>query len=184
MPVGVAELLKSAKKFSDSADCEADFRATVARSYYAVHGECVKFHTSLPSPGSQGTQTGGMHAILAACLKNPTVTDDGLKKNSKRLGYLLSDLHARRIVADYQLEAAVSSQEALKAYSDSELIFEILGGHVAAELPPRFVSTGAPAVTELQPQPVAAPRSTAVTESPAGTRPPKKPGGNWLRRIK
>lgn len=106
------EIFASAQKIRDSQKDEAGHRAAISRSYYASYHAARIFHDSLASPGSEGG-IGGVHAQLVARLLAPTISSTNPKHIvSRRIGYILRDMHRSRITADYEIDAIVVDADA------------------------------------------------------------------------
>lgn len=112
MSAAPREILASAQKIRDSQKDEAGHRAAISRSYYAAYHAARIFHDSLGSPGSVGGE-GGVHAQLVARLLIPTIpSTDPKHLISRRVGYMLRDMHRSRITADYEIDAVVIDADA------------------------------------------------------------------------
>lgn|SRR5690606_19134970 len=122
MPVTSRDLWDLASKLGPACELECERRSVIGRAYYAVFHCASEFHDSLPAPGIF-PQNGGVHAQLSHALANPTVGDVGLRQMSKRLGYICRDLHAKRVVADYHLDAEVSKTDLDYVLSMAESVF-------------------------------------------------------------
>lgn len=145
MSVAASDLFKSAKKIHDQSDCEADWRATCARAYYAIHNEGFLYHDKLGSPGSlDPARKGGKHEDLYTRLQNPTIkpTDPNFKL-SRRVGFLMQELHTQRVISDYKHEKDVSSINAANSISQADTVLALIAGHNPPPLPPKFVVTTA-----------------------------------------
>lgn len=105
------EMLTCAKDLCARADCETKYRASISRAYYAAFHAARNFHIGLPTPGSVGNASGGVHAQLIAQLANP-----GISKNNKKyylsqaLGKSLRPLVDARVDADYHLHLNIEKQ--------------------------------------------------------------------------
>lgn len=104
---------------------EAHQRTTVSKSYYAAFHDSLNWHAALTSPGAlTPNASNGMHDQLCQRLSNPTVT--AVKMTSKKRAYALRALHEKRVIADYKLAYAVSTDDAAQALADAKLILSII----------------------------------------------------------
>lgn len=124
MPVSCQEILDLANIYYADCDTECKRRGVVGRSYYAAYHKADAFHKSLPQPGTPASG-GGMHKQLWSALSNPTVADANLKFKSKQIGYICKDLHAKRVIADYELNETVGSEDVEQAMLQAKRIFEL-----------------------------------------------------------
>lgn len=125
MAVTCDAILELAEYDLNSAKCEARYRNIVGRAYYACFHRAKEFHLALPDQGLLPAERVGVHRELTYSLENPTVTDDSLKKKSKRIGYICRDLHAKRVDADYKVEMEIGRNTAEIAVKQAKMIFEI-----------------------------------------------------------
>lgn len=104
MTISPDDMLTLAENLSDSSD-EATIRTSIGRSYYGA------YHHGLEYLGIKDTKEwfggrGGVHQKLI---------DELAFSNDKPASYILSNLKARRHLADYDLTATQLAQEDAKA---------------------------------------------------------------------
>jgi hypothetical protein len=169
MSVAAGDLFKSAEKIHNQSDCEADWRATCARAYYAVYNEGRLYHEKLSTPGAlDPARKGGKHEDLYTRLQNPTIKQpDPNYKLSRRLGFLMQELHTQRVIADYKPENDMSAANAANSVSQARTVLDLIAGHNAPPLPPKFSGgeSSSPAVEKA--------KVTKVTD-----------GRSWLKVVK
>lgn len=107
-----AELWAHAQTLPSST--EAERRAKISRSYYALYSHACDFNDSLDSKGILFKKDSGTHNRLSQALTNPTVKDDELQKHSRSLGTMQKLAHELRIKADYNLLADVTQADVQK----------------------------------------------------------------------
>lgn len=121
MSVAPEDLLQWSKQQPRIGEC--DQRAVVSRAYYAAYHDCVQWHSGLPAPGILSpTKAGGVHHELIDRLSNPATSVSLSKKTlSRQRAYMLRELHALRVNADYKLQGPVP--DAADAVQKAEKIF-------------------------------------------------------------
>jgi uncharacterized protein (UPF0332 family) len=122
MAIAAEDLLNYSTKLCTDVD-EVSRRSSVSRAYYAAFHKCQEWHSNLPSPGSAGTNKGGVHEILINQLVNPTIVDKKVCAISRALGYMLKQLRQHRVTADYVLTENISVEISRNACASSKLIF-------------------------------------------------------------
>jgi hypothetical protein len=122
MSVVASDLLAAAQKACIHADCEADWRGVLSRSYYAIYQDGLAFHNSLPVPGSLNpVSTGGIHEDLIEFLKNPGVPKASAEySRSRRVGIIMAALHTSRVKADYKRDILIPSEDAANSLANAE----------------------------------------------------------------
>ena len=127
MAAATSDLIASAKKINGNASCEADWRASCSRAYYAVFGASKTFHDTLPTPGTLGaTSSAGVHGTVISQLNNPTVSSNDTRLKSKKIGYILKSMYEKRIRSDYKLDQDVKLEDALNALAECERLGSLL----------------------------------------------------------
>lgn len=100
---------------------EAEYRASVSRSYYAAYHHAATWEKHLPLPGSDAGHRGGTHQQLVNRLTHPSSQcSQQQKKDSLKLGYMLQDMKTKRHTADYDLNASVDQCTALDVSKASQ----------------------------------------------------------------
>lgn len=125
MPVTPEQLFEYANSLSN--DSELVCRASVNRSYYAAYHAAKIFHDNLPSGGYPPKNSTGMHETLYHKLKHPTVDDPELKTKSRQIGYMGIELKTIRKNADYDLNTAISKDEAIYALEQAKALIQRAG---------------------------------------------------------
>lgn len=124
MSVSAADLLNHATDVLSSAACEASYRTSIGRAYYAAMHQCRSFHNSLKDPGTAQKKRMGSHAKLIQQLLHPTIKDKIKKEKSIKMGLDLKEMKAMRTIADYELGEAVTRFDAEDTVEYAEIIFE------------------------------------------------------------
>lgn len=86
------------------AGTEVQWRAGASRAYYAAYHGSLVWHGGMPTPGSVGGQSGGVHQQLLNQLRNGAPEWPAAEKSLGRiLSAQLGALKTRRTIADYDL---------------------------------------------------------------------------------
>ncbi|WP_257756641.1 hypothetical protein [Burkholderia glumae] len=184
MSVTTADLLTAAQKIFNTGTCEADWRNTCSRSYYAIYHDLQAFADSLAAAAFPGNTAGakpGMHHLLYVGLQNPTVpASDPRRKLSFKLGVMAQSLHSARIKADYKPSKTLDQIEANCNLTTAQNIVALLAYQQIGTPLPTF-SGAAPSVgTSTAPLPPSQSNSQPV----APASPVAKPASRSLRIIK
>ena len=108
-------------------ESEINSRTVISRAYYSVYHVCNKFHDSLPSPGRMVGNATGTHETLLRKLANPNVErTDPLFFKSRSISHMTRLLKDKRVIADYELNASVSKNQASQAIEDAKKIIELV----------------------------------------------------------
>lgn len=118
MTIAYQDILQTAHTILATGSTEADFRASIGRSYYAAYHCCVKFHSTLATPGiAAPSGSGGEHENLIHRLIKPT--DVSKKQVSLQVGYILRGMKFARHDADYKLAKTFSRQQAEQWHAEA-----------------------------------------------------------------
>jgi uncharacterized protein (UPF0332 family) len=116
------ELIDCAADMLKAANDEAAYRAVCSRAYYGAFHAAKEFHDALPTPGSVGNAN-GKHEQLIAQLNNPLISRQNAKFfRSIALGKSLRPLIDQRVIADYDLKATVTQNEAVTSASNAQAL--------------------------------------------------------------
>ncbi|WP_157687274.1 hypothetical protein [Burkholderia lata] len=188
MSVTTTDLLTAAHKIFTTGTCEADWRNTCSRSYYAIYHDLKAFADSLTAAAYRGNIAGakpGMHHQLYTGLKNPTVpASDPRRKLSFKLGVMAQSLHSARVKADYHPDQSIDQVEANVNLTAAQNIPALIAGQPVGTPLPKFGGTSASGN-------IIAPGTTPSAPSNAPARPAapastlqKKSGQSSLKIIK
>ncbi|WP_413143371.1 hypothetical protein [Burkholderia cepacia] len=188
MSVATADLLSAAQRIFDTGSCEADWRNTCSRSYYAIYHDLKAFADSLAAaayPGDTSSAKLGMHNRLYTGLKNPTCpASDPRRKLSFKLGVMAQNLHSARIKADYEPTESIDQIEAKVNLTTAQNIPALIAGQQVGTPLPKFAGSAAasnaiaPSVT-----PATQPAAPARPVTPASSQ-QKKSGPGSLKIVK
>jgi len=106
---------------------EAYWRSAVSRSYYAAYHDSTKWaaggHPALAPTNRRGEPLRGTHNIFIAQMRDPHKANPAeWQRKSVRRGILLRALYEVRILADYDLTADVTQEQARQAVADARTI--------------------------------------------------------------
>jgi len=104
-------ILACAEKIVSIAGCEAEYRASIGRSYYSAFHRAKEFHNQLKSPGGAPEKDSGVHETLIFQLTNPTTPDSKEKIDSRRVGYILRSVKLQRVKSDYYLDQDITKKD-------------------------------------------------------------------------
>lgn len=126
MPITPEDLLAQAHGLSAS-KTEPALRGAVSRAYYGAYHAAIRFHDSLPSPGTLPAAGCGVHETLYHQLLNLTglPPNSPLRLTARQIAYKGKELRKRRVVADYELSATVSEADAQLALEGAKGILEL-----------------------------------------------------------
>ncbi|RIA22627.1 hypothetical protein DFO61_3317 [Ectopseudomonas oleovorans] len=103
---------------SEAAEClanasvsEIKLRASVSRAYYGLYHAGLIYADSIHVP-PVSDMSGPSHKKLSAFFENNFHKDQGIRRNHRRLGYVMKQLHEQRVTADYRLNAEVAREVA------------------------------------------------------------------------
>ena len=104
MGIGYDDLLLHAEEQLDQ-DSEINFRDSISRSYYASYHACKSYSSLIQRHGvtdADSKQSTGMHRkFINSFLTNPA-------PEVKKVGYILQNIYAERIRADYILDEDIT----------------------------------------------------------------------------
>jgi len=101
MPINAEDMLSVAEGLSESIN-EAEIRASIGRSYYSAYHQGLEYFEMTDGRGFIGG-SGGVHQKLI---------DYFADNNHKAASYILAGLKAKRHLADYELSATLSKEDA------------------------------------------------------------------------
>ncbi|WP_157378268.1 hypothetical protein [Burkholderia ubonensis] len=187
MSVTTTDLLTAAQQIFNTGTCEADWRNTCSRSYYAIYHDLKAFADSLAAAAFPGNTAGakpGMHHQLYTGLKNPTApASDPRRKLSFKLGVMAQSLHSARIKADYEPNQSIDQVEAKVNLTAAQNIPALLANQQIGTPLPKFLGAASNPGTSTAPS--SSPSSTNSQSAPSTVSSlPKKPGGNPFKIIK
>ena len=112
MSVNPAELWAHAQLLPEAT--EADRRAKISRSYYALYSHASLFTQSLATQGLETSFGSGMHRKMMERLTNPSVKDDEKCNASRQIGTKQMLAYDFRLKADYYLDEPVTVADVRK----------------------------------------------------------------------
>lgn len=115
MSVNPTEIWEHAQKLPEAT--EADIRAKISRSYYALYSHACLFTKGLATQGQETTFGSGMHRKLIQRLTNPTVADPKQCEASRQIGTKQMLAYDYRLKADYYLDEPVTTADLKKCLS-------------------------------------------------------------------
>lgn len=120
MAVTCLDFLNSAVEVKGGGS-EVSWRNAASRAYYAAYHACLPLGKSLPN---YWDVQGGVHTQLIVALENATARDSTSHRSVKALGFLLRQIRAHRIDADYLIEEKFDEPTADIVLKQSERIVE------------------------------------------------------------
>lgn len=88
-------------------DCEFSLRNSMSRGYYSVYHLALIYADSVSVP-PVSDYVGPTHRKLSKFFEDSLHADLSQRRNLRRLGYCLKQLHKGRCDADYELEREIS----------------------------------------------------------------------------
>lgn len=92
-------------------DCEFSWRNSMSRSYYAVYHAALTYADSVSVPPVSDF-SGPTHRKLSLYFEGSMLADIDTRRNFRRLGYCLKQLHSGRVDADYELGIGIALSKA------------------------------------------------------------------------
>ncbi|WP_152036610.1 hypothetical protein [Burkholderia pyrrocinia] len=188
MSVTTTDLLTAAQKIFNTGTCEADWRNTCSRSYYAIYHDLRAFADSLTAAAYPGNTAGakpGMHHQLYTGLKNPTVpASDPRRKLSFKLGVMAQSLHSARIKADYEPGQSVDQVEANVNLTAAQNIPALLSNQQIGTPLPKFSGTSPSPATPTAPTAPQSSSSQSNSQSAAPAASAAKPAQTRFKLVK
>lgn len=87
-------------------DCEFSLRNSMSRGYYAVYHVAKTYADSISVPPVSDC-AGPTHRKLSKYFEESFNSDVAMRRNLRRLGYCLKQLHKGRCDADYELDDTI-----------------------------------------------------------------------------
>ena len=128
--VAPQELLAHAEKLLQSAENHLDYRTVIERAYYSAYHAALRLEESLPLRSAAQTNTGSHDALLQRLERPHKELAYALRIISQDVGAQLRIFKALRELATYELEEAVSVDQAEEAIlAAKDILRECSKGH-------------------------------------------------------